>query len=258
MRVKPLTNPRIATIAEPSFKSLFIQMYYKEQILSCGTGFVVFSRRGPLLITNRHNVTGRHQDSSKPLSSTGGLPDRIKIFHNYLGQIGRWIEKDELLFSNEKPRWIEHPRLGKEADLVALPLVNTAFVHMHVYDPGNSDPDILVGPSETVSVVGFPFGLRAGGSLAIWATGFIASEPEIDYDNKPIFLIDCRSRQGQSGSAVIAYRGGGMTAMQGGLGMLYSGPVFRFLGIYSGRIRPDSDIGIVWKTAAISELVASV
>jgi hypothetical protein len=50
-----------------------------------------------------------------------------------------------------------------------------------------------------MSLAGFPFGLAGAGSLAIWATGFIATEPEIDYNNQPTFLIDCLARPGQSG-----------------------------------------------------------
>lgn len=62
----------------------------------------------------------------------------------------------------------------------------------------------------------FPFGLAGGGSLAIWATGFIVTEPEVDYNNQPTFLIDCRARPGQCGSAVIALRTGGLGALEGG------------------------------------------
>lgn len=29
----------------------------------------------------------------------------------------------------------------------------------------------------------------------------------------------------------------------------------RFLGIYSGRINPESDLGIVWKASAVAEIV---
>jgi hypothetical protein len=109
-----------------------------------------------------------------------------------------------------------------------------------------------------VSVVGFPFGKTGGGSLGIWATGFMASEPSVDYDGLPVFLIDCRSRQGQSGSPVIAYRSGGMVAMADGGSAAFSGAVCRFLGIYSGRINAESDLGIVWKASAIKELVDDI
>ncbi len=36
------------------------------------------------------------------------------------------------------------------------------------------------------------------------------------------------------------------------------GEVIRFLGIYSGRINEESDLGIVWKATALSELVAAI
>jgi hypothetical protein len=89
-------------------------------------------------------------------------------------------------------------------------------------------------------------------------TGFIASEPAINFNNLPIFLIDCRSRPGQSGSAVIAYRSGGLVGLEDGSSVNYSAPVTRFLGIYSGRINEQSDIGIVWKAQAIQDLVNSI
>ena len=154
--------------------------------------------------------------------------------------------------------WIEHPTLGAKSDFVALQLRELDDVHLYPYDMVNTGPNLKVGPADSVSVVGFPFGLQVGGSMAIWATGFMASEPDININNLPVFLIDCRSRQGQSGSAVIAYRSGGMVAMQDGSSAAFSGPVTKFLGIYSGRINAESDLGIVWKASSIQELVVSV
>jgi hypothetical protein len=34
-------------------------------------------------------------------------------------------------------------------------------------------------------------------------------------------------------------------------------PRFRLLGVYSGRINPESDIGMVWKTSAVREILAT-
>jgi hypothetical protein len=92
----------------------------------------------------------------------------------------------------------------------------------------------------------------------VWATGFVASEPAVNYNDLPVFLIDCRSRPGQSGSAVIAYRSGGMVALEDGSSAVYNGPVTRFLGVYSGRVNEQSDLGFVWKAQALSELVDSI
>ncbi len=246
-------------IAKPSVQSLLLQMSFSGQPIATGTGFVVESKVGPLLITNRHNVTGRHQETGQPLSKSGGIPNEIQIVHNVKGNLGSWATKMEpLLTASDSPLWKEHPRLGPKADFVALPLKNTVDVDLYPYDLSNTGPDLAVGPAEVCSVVGFPFGLQAGGSLAIWATGFIASELDVDLNNLPIFLIDCRSRQGQSGSAVIAHRNGGSFGMKDGSTAIFTGPVTKFLGIYSGRVTEESDLGIVWKAFAISELVSSL
>lgn len=244
-------------IAQPSIQSLLIQMRFGAQPLSTGTGFVVQGATGPLLITNRHNVTGRHQQTGQPLSNNGGVPNNIVIMHNRKGQLGAWLEREEPLYNGDaQPRWLEHPQLGGEADFVALPLTNVTDVAFYPYDPVNTGPNIAVGPAEVLSVVGFPFGLTGGGALAIWATGFVASEP--NFPDQPTFLIDCRSRPGQSGSAVISHRNGGSVSLADGSTAIFGGPVTRFLGIYSGRINSESDLGIVWKASAIAELVATI
>lgn len=246
-------------IAQPSIASLFIGMYFQGQYLSSGTGFVVMTSKGPHLITNRHNVTGRHQDTGEPLSDTAGIPNEIYIWHNKKKHIGRWVSRQEALYDGQTPRWREHPTLGAVADLVALPLTNLDGVDLYPHDIMAESPIIHVYPADAVSVVGFPFGVGSDGALAIWATGFLASDPDTNCFGKPIQLIDCRGRPGQSGSPVIAYRGGGIAQPtdEGAL-MVTSGPVIKFIGIYSGRINPESDIGIVWKVAAIQELVNSL
>src|SRR5688572_4564823 len=108
-------GPRI-TIAQPSVQSLLLEMRTQGQALSTGTGFVVTSARGPVLLTNRHNVTGRHNVTAQPLSPTGAVPDEINIIHNRAQQLGQWVVRAEPLYSGSRPLWIEHPRLGTDAD----------------------------------------------------------------------------------------------------------------------------------------------
>lgn len=246
-------------ISEPSVKSLFIEMRFNDQLLATGTAFVVNGKNGPLLITNRHNVTGRNPYTGDPLSSTAGVPNQIMVIHNRKGRLGEWVTRVEpILDSEENPLWIEHPTLGENADFVALPLKALDDVEIIPYDVVSTGPKFNVGPADILSVVGFPFGLQAGGSMAVWATGFMASEPDINFNNRPVFLIDCRSRQGQSGSAVIAHRAEGTAMMIDGKLGSFTNPVYKFLGIYSGRINSESDLGIVWRASAIRELVESI
>lgn len=253
----PKPQPPKKLIARPSIQSLLLEMRFDGTALATGTGFVVTAPKGPVLITNRHNVTGRNQETNAPLSDTGGIPNEIQIQHNHHNRLGVWIPKIEPLLNNAAPLWVEHPTLGARADFVALPLTQLDDVQLYPYALGDENPPITIAPAEIVSVVGFPFGLTAGGSFAIWATGFVASDPALDYDNLPVFLIDCRSRKGQSGSAVIAYRAGGAVSMDK-VYAIGEGPMTRFLGIYSGRVNEESDLGLVWKETAIQELIAQV
>jgi len=247
----------MATIALPSVQSLLIELAAGGQSLATGTAFVCNSKKGPVLVTNWHNAAGRNPQTKQPLSPTGAIPDTVRIVHNRANALGQWVVKTESLVAGGKPRWVEHPSLGEKADIVAIPLTDLADVQLHPYD-ASGGPAIAVSPAESVSVVGFPFGLQAGGSLAVWATGFVASEPDIDFNNLPQFLIDCRSRPGQSGSAVIAHRNGGAVTMQDGSTAIFGGPVTRFLGIYSGRINEQSDLGIVWKATAVADVLGAV
>jgi hypothetical protein len=230
-------------------------MQFNGQPLSTGTAFVATTPSGPVLITNRHNVTGRDQNTDKPLSSTGGVPNKVVVIHNSKGHLGQWVPRVEPLLDGTKPRWQEHPTLGPKADFVALRLTQLADVECYPHDVVNVGPDIFVGPADPVSVIGFPFGVTAGGAFGVWATGFLASEPIVNFADLPIQLIDCRTRPGQSGSPVVAYRSGGMVPMVSGDTAAFNGPVSRFIGIYSGRINAESDLGIVWKASAIQELV---
>jgi hypothetical protein len=226
--------------------------------LSTGTAFVAQSPVGPALVTNRHNVTGRDQNTGKPLSATGGLPTEILVVHNHKAFLGQWLAKIEPLYVSDQPRWREHPYLGSKVDVVALPLTQLEQVELLPYDLENPGPALHLGPADPVSVIGFPFGGGAGGSLGVWATGFLASEPAVDYSDLPLQLVDCRTRRGQSGSPVIAYRSGGMIPLEDGSSVTYSQPVWRFVGVYSGRINAESDLGLVWKAQAVQELLRSL
>ena len=257
----------MSEIQEPSVQSLLVVMKFNGQVLSTGTAFVVEKDNTFFLVTNRHNVTGRSQVNDAPLSKTGGIPNQIEILHNVDSPAGelRWEARTEPLLNehNDEPLWIEHPKFGKKADFVALKLTQIQGVRFFPHSlnemgnlQGISAP-LDISPAITVSVIGFPFGIQAGGSLAIWATGFIASEPVVDFNELPMFLIDCRGRPGQSGSAVVIHSNRGIPVRGGGA--VNNGQTFtKLLGIYSGRVNSESDLGMVWKTSAIKEMIDAV
>lgn len=172
--------------------------------------------------------------------------------------MGQWLGFEyPILLENGDPAWIEHPRFGKDADVIALPIKVPPSVQIYPYNVRKPNNELLIRPSDVVSVIGFPFGKSAGGMFPIWVSGFLASEMNVNYDDMPIFLIDCRTRQGQSGSPVLAVRYDTVTYKNGDIAMGATAHA-ELLGIYSGRINEQSDIGKVWKRSLIDELVSSI
>lgn len=251
-------------INEPSVKSLYIEMLFNGNRLSSGTAFIVLSKKGPLLITNRHNVTGRSQIDGSPLHESCGVPNEIRIFHHKKDNFGVWILKIQDLYWDKdnmgKSLWFEHPQYKEKADFVALKLTELDNIVCYPYDISVPQMKLKLCPTECISVIGFPFGLSASANIdqyfPIWVNGFLASEPTINYNNLPLQLIDCRSREGQSGSPVIAFRNGLIQYENNN--MASNSNWEEFIGIYSGRINEKSDIGLVWKVSAIRELIQYV
>lgn len=244
---------------EVSSRSLFLDTrrlkYESEESLSIATatGFICNSSLGPVLVTNRHVLSGRNSDN-KPVYSHGSTPTFVAIRHNRRSFSGGFIERNEQLYDElGNPRWFEHPLLGRKFDVAALPLTNSMHVRCLPYDPANPGLNVSILPTEVVSVIGYPFGNSGPENTALWATGFIASEINIKVD--PYFWIDCRTRQGQSGSPVVAYREGHFKSNQAGIEI---GSGIRFLGVYGSRMNSDSDLGKVWRAEYVHELIRSI
>lgn len=231
-------------------------MTWEGKVLATGTGFVAVRAGVHYLITNRHNLSGRRSEDDSLLSSHGVTPDAVTITHNQL-TLGSWIKVVEPVVRDDKPLWFEHPGHGKSVDVVALQLTNRAGVQTYDYDPWDEGPDVAVMASQNVSIIGYPFGITGGGFLGVWTRGAIATEPDINFDDLPAFLIDSRTRPGQSGSPVLFYSAAGMVPTRDGSSAMYSGPVTKLLGVYSGRINEQSDLGFVWKTEVIREILDS-
>lgn len=90
---------------------------------------------------------------------------------------------------------------------------------------------------------------------AVWTRGTIASEPALDYESKPCFLVDARGRDGQSGSPVIGYWPSTTKHTVNGNIRIGGDESWELLGVYSGRLTPQSDLGRIWKRSAIREIV---
>ena len=80
----------------------------------------------------------------------------------------------------------------------------------------------------------------------------------VDFEDLPCFLTDSRTRSGQSGSPVVRYSdGAGGHRMSDGALAMTGGPLADLVGVYSGRMSKDSDLGHVWKRQALVEIATS-
>lgn len=230
-------------------------MLYNEQQLATGTAFICAVEEKWVLVTNRHNFTCRSQVDNQPLYPHGGIPNKIRVWLHSVARLGDFVSVEYPILSDEQvPLWVEHPVLGKAADMGGLQIAISEDLNAYPVDVTEPSDPPIISPAEILSVIGYPFGISGGKSFAIWATGFVASEPEIDHDDLPVFLIDCRTRGGQSGSPVFAVRTGSYSTAQA---MLVAGGTSLFLGIYSGRINAESDLGKVWKREAVRALLSN-
>lgn len=245
-------NPKII-IDEFSVKPLYLETVLNDAILGIGTGFAVKKDSSYYIITNWHVVTGRDPNTNRPLSDRGiADPNKIKVwFHGK--KLGSWLPCEiNLVDQNNNKLWIEHSR-GREIDVVATPILAAPNIEIYDIDLKLSEFDLMIYPSEAVSIIGFPEGLTSAGKLPIWKTGHIASDIDIDWDGKPAFLIDATTKSGMSGSPVIAKR---ISIYQTSRGNQIGNAV-RFLGIYSGRNIGETgiEVGVVWKPRVISEIL---
>ena len=100
-------------------------------------------------------------------------------------------------------------------------------------------------------------GASVGRNFPIWLTGTVANDPIFNYDDRPVLLVDARTRPAMSGSPVWAQTD--QTYINGRPSQIV-GPVriTAFVGIYSGRIHKDLDIGFVWKPYVLREVLTGV
>jgi hypothetical protein len=243
----------------PSVMSLLLRSRAGDSDLAIGTGFVVERAGATWLITARHVVRGRHNATDRPLSALGAVPDSLVIHHNSAVKLGQWVPVVEDIFDNDgRARWLEHPVHRGQVDTVALPIAAPDGVKLwpYVLDDLGHYAETAIGPSDHVSIIGFPFGRLYNASLATWVGGTIASEPNLPVGDFPAILVDSRTRPGSSGSPVVMYRpSGSLLPVKAGGMAIHHGEYKYLLGAYSGRIHDEADIGYVWTTAAIVDII---
>ena len=242
---------------------------FGETNLAVGTCFFYQHAAGLHLITNWHNVTGRHPVTLELLDKThAAIPDSFQIQVHHKGKLGRWRPATGSLYvdtERQQPRWLVHPQHGRHVDVVAMRVNLDDASECFPINTLDDTPDMVTRVGEDVFVLGYPKGITGGGFLPIWKRGSVATEPEVDRDDLPNFLIDTATREGMSGAPVIARsNSGSYRNTSGSTTMAIAGPGIgrptKLLGIYSGRLpgrsELDAQLGIVWKARVVDEIVA--
>lgn len=246
--------PQYLTIVDPlSATSLRVTPKFNTVELASATAFTIAWGGRHYLVTNWHVLAGRDADTGECLDTRGAIPNKLSVNFHARGKLGTWrrVELD-LLDAAEQPLWLEHP-LGKFIDVAAIPLQEIPDVEVHPLDLTLAEVDMIPIPALPISVIGYPLGLAAGESWPIWKTGHIASDPDIDFQpNRPAFLIDATTRSGMSGSPVVLRQ---TSYMGKSSHVLASGVITKFMGVYSGRIHKDVEVGRVWRPFVISEVL---
>jgi hypothetical protein len=233
------TRPRKGYGVRSPYSQCPIQILLHDSrgIISSGTAFLYSFSGKSFIITNWHNVSGKHFLTKEPLSSHRRIPEFMTLkISKYINTkegadrlFGLFSHRINIYESTEKqPLWYEHPTFGSECDVVAIPFERPQDTpsFMHNYANKVSESKIPVVPGVLVFIVGFPVSISVGFGLPIWKSGFIASEPhyniyiggklgklfEVGRDPEsieiPAFFIDSLTREGMSGSPVFAVSSG--------------------------------------------------
>ena len=266
-----------------------IQLCNSTGVIATATGFFYDLDGDTFLITNWHNISGRHFVTNKCLDDGLRTPEYIEVaFASWIpgSSKKRWLPANNTqrveIYQECEPLWFEHPELGSSCDIIALPLSRPTECPEFMHNAANlmTSDKIPIQPGNAVFIIGFPIGISIGPGLPLWKSGYIASEPFFDIttadidDPVPAIFIDAQTRQGMSGSPVYAsYTGSwdnsdpysdltGLDIEQllKRQDILLTSKGIEFIGCYSGRApgkMNEAALGLCWRKEAIAHICAN-
>lgn len=252
-------------VNDVSVTSYKCEMLFDGKKLSCGTCFFFKHIGKTFLVSNWHNLSGRDPHTGQPLSKYAAIPDEVKVMIPLKGKLGfsGWGQF-RLIDDDDRNLWLEHP-LTSRIDVAILEVEIPENLEPRYVSDIKNDPYLELAVAGDVFIVGYPLGITVAETLPLWKRASFASEPGIDVDNLPKYLVDTATREGMSGSPVFARS----SYIKGGLDV--SGDSFEdnrpwsvahqysFIGVYSGRLGQDTfqaQLGIVWKSRVIEEIIS--
>lgn len=264
-------------------ESIFFTTVRVEAGDSIGTAFIVShewkkvsddkSSEGLFLVTNKH-VVGE--------SKTG------RITLTVVGEDGARTPQDFEIPQRIWSLWCFHPET--DVDICVLPfgiclnslaLQDGAKLDYACFPTAlapNEDTTPDIGLIEDVLFIGYPNGMfDEANNLPVARRGVTATPATVDYNGRPIFLIDASVFPGSSGSPVFLYNVGGWRSTRG----LVAGDRVLFLGVLASvfyreedgtielrevptQLQPHVsvqqmiDLGIVYKARTVRETIECV
>lgn len=236
-----------------SVQSLYIEVYRDNIKLGSATAFIIKSKTQNYLVTNYHVVTNRNPINKAWLDPKDTIsPNRIAIVHNAKKLGENLIKWEPLLDKKGNPLWHEDKINNEMVDVIELPLRDTTNITIYpVPYKSPLDTVLLARPTDRVFILGFPLGLRSSPVLPIWKSGLIASEPDIDQENKPIIWIDAITYPGMSGSPVYLITN--ELIDKHGTTNMYTGSISIFMGVFS-HANQFNVYGALWKASYLKTI----
>ena len=260
-----------------------IQLCDQQGGIGLGTAFFYQVEDDTLIITNWHNVTGKHPLTGKPLHpERSPLYIRAKwpvVHQREDGQKVARLEPQTMEIEDAQgPLWFEHPSLGSLCDTVAIPLERPTDwpPSFHVAANKIDDTAIPIEAGLKVIVIGFPQGMSTGPGLPLMKTGFLSSVPGYEVQlggefsdiggmkggiSLPAMFLDVHTIPGMSGSPVFGEYTGlwnpDNLAASGIAPSSIIGTSRKFLGCHSSRLwelEDRSGLGICFLDSAIKEI----
>jgi len=254
-----MTQPTI--IDEYTLTAVPLTLLCKESEIGVATGFFYMCDGYIYLVSNWHVMSGRNTYTGQAVRPDAALPDKLLVqVHGDFSKNETREFKLKLCQDDETPIWRQHRR-GQDIDVAVLrcgkALPGKCVAHTL---PMKSDiPDMALKIGMETFVLGFPKGITSNKIFPVWKRASVATEPAIDHNGLPLFLVDTATRDGMSGAPVLLRTSGGYQTESNNRNVVV-GVSTKFIGVYSGRHNAADEFGAqlgrVWRRTVIDEIIA--